>query len=59
MQVRYMTVLINWINIAIMIAIAAGIIKVIKEVKKYMNRTKEIDKKLDVILDELEKRRDD
>lgn len=44
MEIRYMTVLINWINIAIMIAIAAGIIKVIKEVKKYMNRTKEIDK---------------
>ena len=57
MEFNYMTLVMNWLNIAIIVAIIIGIIKCIKEVKKFINRNKQIDKKLDTILEELEKRK--
>lgn len=54
-----MTLVMNWLNLAIIVAMIIGIIKSIKEVKKFLNRNKQIDKKLDTILDELEKRKND
>lgn len=50
-----MTMVFTVLNIAIWIAIIVGIIKGIKEIRKFINRNKEIDRKLDVILTELEK----
>lgn len=59
MEINYMTLVMNWLNIAIIVAILIGIIKCIKEVKKFINRNKQIDKKLDTILYELEKIKND
>jgi len=56
MEINYMTIVFNWLNIAIWIAIIVGIIKGIKEIKKFINRTKEMDKKLDTILNQLKKK---
>ena len=53
-----MTIVVTWINIALWIAIIVGIIKGIKEIKKFINRTKQVDNKLDDILNKLEKRED-
>ena len=55
MEFNYMTLVMNWLNIAIIVAIIIGIIKCIKEVKKFINRNKQMDNKLDAILNKLEK----
>ena len=54
-----MVMLMNVINIAILVAIIIGIIKGIREFKNFINRSKQMDKKLDTILEELEKRKND
>ena len=54
-----MTLIMNWLNFAIIVAMIIGIIKGIKEVKKFLNRNKQIDKKLDDILNQLEKGKND
>lgn len=59
MQINFMTIVFNWVNIVIWIAIIVGIIKGIKELKKFMNRTKEMDRKLDIILELLEKEKNE
>ena len=59
MEIKYMTLIMNWINFAIIVAMIIGIIKGIKEVKKFLNRNKQIDKKLDDILNQLEKGKND
>lgn len=53
MKISYMSLLFNCINFALIIAIILGVFKVIKEAKSFINRTKQMDKKLDMILDEL------
>jgi ribulose 1,5-bisphosphate carboxylase large subunit-like protein len=55
-EINYKMIVFNWLNIAIWIAIIVGIIKGIKEIKKFINRTKEMDKKLDTILNQLKKK---
>ncbi len=55
MQINYMTLLINWINFGIIILIIIGIYKGIRGFKSLINRTKQMDEKLDTILEELEK----
>lgn len=50
---------INFIIIAIIIAMIIGIIKGIKVHRNFINRSKQMDKKLDNILDELGKRKND
>ena len=59
MEMNYMTLVMTWLNLAIIVAMIIGIIKGIKEVKKFLNRNKQIDKKLDTILYELEKIKND
>ena len=59
MEINYMTLVMNWLNFAIIVAMIIGIIKGIKEVKKFLNRNKQIDKKLDDILNQLEKGKND
>jgi len=59
MEINYMTLIMNWLNFAIIVAMIIGIIKGIKEVKKFLNRNKQIDKKLDDILNQLEKGKND
>jgi len=59
MEINYMTLVMNWLNFAIIVAMIIGIIKSIKEVKKFLNRNKQIDKKLDDILNKLEKGKND
>jgi len=58
MEINYMTMFFTWLNIAIFIAIIVGIFKGINEIKKFINRTKQMDNKLDTILNKLEKRED-
>ena len=59
MKINYMVMLMNVINIAILVAIIIGIIKGIREFKNFINRSKQMDKKLDTILEELEKIKND
>ena len=59
MEINYMTLVMNWLNIAIIVAMVIGIIKGIKQVKKFLNRNKQIDKKLEDILNQLEKGKND
>ena len=59
MEINYMVTLMNVINIAILVAIIIGIIKGIREFKNFINRSKQMDNKLDTILEELEKRKND
>ena len=58
MEINYMTMFFTWLNIAIFIAIIVWIFKGINEIKKFINRTKQMDNKLDAILNKLEKRED-
>jgi uncharacterized protein YneF (UPF0154 family) len=55
MQINYMTLIVNWINFGLIILIIIGIYKGIKAFKSFIKRSKQIDEKLDTILDELEK----
>lgn len=59
MEIDYMVTLMNVINLVILVAIIIGIIKGILEFKNLINRSKQMDKKLDIILEELEKRKND
>lgn len=55
MQINYMTLLMNWINFGLVILIIIGTYKGIKAFKSLITRNKQMDAKLDVILDELQK----
>ncbi|MVX67300.1 hypothetical protein GKZ28_27095 [Clostridium chromiireducens] len=55
MEINYMTLVMNWINFAIIAAMIIGIIKGIKAIKNFLNRNRQMDKKLDNILNQLEK----
>lgn len=59
MEISYMTLIMNWLNLALIVAMIIGIVKCIKEVKKFLNRNKQVDKKLDTILEQLEKKKND
>ncbi|GMM63829.1 MULTISPECIES: hypothetical protein [Clostridium] len=50
MKIDGMVILFNFINVGLIIVIIIGIFKVIKEVKKFIDRNKQMDKKLDIIL---------
>lgn len=55
MQVNYMMLIFTWINFALIILIIIGIYKGIKAFKSFIKRNKQMDEKLDTILNELEK----
>lgn len=50
MKIDGMVILFKFINVGLIIVIIIGIFKVIKEVKKFIDRNKQMDKKLDIIL---------
>lgn len=57
MQINYMTLIVNWINFGLIILIIIGIYKGIKAFKGFIKRNKQMNEKLDTILDELEKKK--
>lgn len=57
MQINYMTLIMNWINFGLIILIIIGIYKGIKEFKSFIKRNKQMNEKLDIILDTLEEKK--
>jgi hypothetical protein len=55
MKINYMTLIMNWINFCLIILIIIGIYKGIKAFKSFIKRNKQMDEKLNIILDEIEK----
>ncbi|MDR3594863.1 hypothetical protein [Clostridium sp.] len=55
MQTNYMTLIMNWINFGLIILIVIGTYKGIKALRSFIKRNKQMDEKLDTILNELEK----
>ncbi|GEP67188.1 hypothetical protein CBE01nite_49560 [Clostridium beijerinckii] len=54
MQINYMTLIMNWINFGVIILIIIGIYKGVKAFKSFIKRNKQMNEKLDIILDTLE-----
>jgi len=52
------TIVFTIINFALLIAIIIGIYKSIQGLKNYVNRNKEMEKKIDLILNKLENKKD-
>ncbi len=59
MDIEWTTTIVTIINIVLYLVILIGIIKGIKGIKNFINRNKQMDKKLDTILNELEKRKNE
>ncbi|MBW9154774.1 hypothetical protein [Clostridium estertheticum] len=57
-SVRATAIVFTIINFAIIIAIIIGIYKAIQCFKNYVNRNKEMEKKIDIILNKLENKED-
>ncbi|WP_182629450.1 hypothetical protein [Clostridium chromiireducens] len=55
MEINYMTLIMNWINFGLIILVVIGIYKGIKALRNFIKKNKQMDEKLDIILDELEK----
>jgi hypothetical protein len=58
MEINYIQIIATVINFAILFAIIIAIYKSIKCFKNFINKNKEMDKKIDIILNELEKNKD-
>lgn len=58
MPISWISSIVTFINIALYLVIIILIIKGIRGIKNFMNRNKQIEKKLDTILNELEKKND-
>ncbi|NRY63280.1 hypothetical protein [Clostridium beijerinckii] len=54
MQINYMTLIMNWINFGIIILIIIGIYKGVNAFKSFIKKNKQMNEKLDIILDTLE-----
>jgi len=54
MSVSYTTIMFTMINLAILFAIIVFIYKAIQGFNRFVNRNKEMEKKIDVILNKLE-----
>ncbi|GEP64178.1 hypothetical protein [Clostridium beijerinckii] len=54
MQINYMTLIMNWINFGVIILIIIGIYKGVNAFKSFIKRNKQMNEKLDIILDTLE-----
>lgn len=53
-EINYLNIIVAVINFAILFAIIIMIYKAIRGFKKFNNRNKEMDKKIDIILKKLE-----
>ncbi|MBF7810924.1 hypothetical protein [Clostridium beijerinckii] len=54
MQINYMTLIMNWINFGLIILIIIGIYKGVNAFKSFIKKNKQINEKLDIILETLE-----
>jgi hypothetical protein len=58
MEINYFRIMATVINFALLFAIIIVIYKSIQCFKNFINRNKEMDKKIDIILNKLEKNKD-
>ena len=58
MSISYATIMFTMINLAILFAIIVFIYKAIQGFNRFVNRNKEMEKKIDVILNKLENKED-
>ncbi|MBW9170921.1 hypothetical protein K2F43_06820 [Clostridium estertheticum] len=58
MEFNLFTIFFTIVNIAIVVALIIGIYKAIQIFKSYVNRSKNMEKKIDIILDKLENKKD-
>jgi large-conductance mechanosensitive channel len=56
MEINILTIIATIINFALLGAIIIVLIKAIKGIKNFINRNKELDKKVDIILSKLDKK---
>ena len=54
MEINYLTIIATVINFALLFGIIILIYRAVQGFKKFVNRNKEMDKKIDIILDKLE-----
>lgn len=55
MEINIITIIATMINFALLVAIIIVLFKAIKGIKNFINRNKELDKKVDIILSKLDK----
>jgi hypothetical protein len=53
MEISIITIIATLTNIALLVTIATVIFKAIKGIKNFINRNKDLDKKVDIILNKL------
>lgn len=58
MEINYLTVIATITNFALLISIIIALYKVVQGIKNYINRSKEIDKKVTIILNKLDNKND-
>ncbi|PRR79850.1 hypothetical protein [Clostridium vincentii] len=58
MGIDYSTIIMSVINLVLLFAVLVVIYKGIQVLKNFVNRNKEMDKKIDIILNKLENRED-
>lgn len=58
MEINYFTIIATVINFALLFGIIIVIYKAVQGFKKFINRNKEMDKKIDVILNKIENKED-
>lgn len=58
MQINWTGLIVTIINIGLYLVILIGIFKAIKEIKNFINRNKEMDIKIDVIINKLDNKED-
>ncbi|WP_368489925.1 hypothetical protein [Clostridium sp. BJN0013] len=59
MEIDYITVILTIVNFLVLFAIIIGVYKLIKGFKNFINRNKDMDRKIDNILSELKNKRND
>ncbi|APM39755.1 hypothetical protein [Clostridium kluyveri] len=58
MEIDYVTIIITVLNFIVLFSIIIVVYKSIRGFKNFINRNKEMNKKIDVILDKLENKED-
>ncbi|MCB2358287.1 hypothetical protein [Clostridium estertheticum] len=58
MEINLLRIFFTIVNIAILVAFIIGIYKAIQSFKDFVNRSKNMEKKIDIILDKLENKED-
>ena len=56
MEINILTIIATLINFALLFAIIIVLFKAIKGIKSFINRNKELDKKVDIILSKLDEK---